>query len=197
VSQQKKKVYAALVVIGLVALVGDRLLNSEPSPAAALAGPRPRSAVGGDDQAATDSGDRADGSVMAAAFPRALPESTSGVRVRDAFALTQVATKALQGPQATIGATKDGIVSQRPAEQRMTAARFAENHRLSAVMHGGETNQSGSITDVAVVDGQWLQLGQVLDECTLIEITGRSAVFECPDGLARLGVEISGQPPAR
>ena len=196
-TSNKKKVYAGLVIVGFVALVGDRLLTSTTTPAPAAAangGPvTPPVTRGGSDGGSNTPGGPA-GSVTAAAFPRKLPAATptpdANAALRDAFGLTPAAHLALRGPAADPAANKDGTHPADALQHGMTAAQFTDSHRLTAVMQGPEIA-------IAVVDDQWIQLGQSIDGCTLVEITGRNASFRCGDALAELSVEIAGQPTAR
>ena len=196
-TSKKKKAYAVLVIVGFVALVGDRLLTSSTTPAPAAAangGPMTLPVTrGGPDGGSNTAGGPA-GSVAAAAFPRNLPAGPptpdANAALRDVFGLTPAAHQALRGPAADAAANQDGTHPAGTVQHGMTAARFTEGYRLTAVIQGPNIA-------IAVVDDQWVQLGQSIDGCTLVEITGRSASFRCSDALAQLSVEIAGQPTAR
>ena len=198
-SSKKKKTYALLVILGFVALLGDRLLTSAttPAPAAASSGAVTSPATrGGSDGASrpTDSNPGAGaggpaGSVTTATFPRNLPAAPptpdTDAPLRDVFGLTPEAYQALGGPAADAAAQAGGARSGSFGPHGMTAAQFTEDHRLTAVMQGPEIA-------IAVVDHQWVQPGQSIDGCTLVEITGRTASFRCSDALAELTVETHG-----
>ena len=183
-SSKKKKTYAAVLAIGFLILVADRLLAPEPSRAAAKSKRMPATTRLAAD-ATTSRGGGPAASVTTAAFPRALPGADPQNSLRDAFGLTPAALQLLGGPASGTAELKASDQGQRPPDPGMTAARFIQLHRLTAVIQGPSAS-------VAVLDDRWVQVGDTVDQCTLVGITGRSASFECPDGPADLSIEISG-----
>lgn len=183
---KKKLIYAALLVAGFAALAADRLLTPEPATAAAA----PPARGSGDTTAAlsgpSDHSAGAAGAVAAADFPKQVAEQQDGGPVRDAFSLTPAILEVMRPTAPEESAPRLGAAVGDQAQPAMTAARFQEGHRLSAVMQGPNVA-------VAVVNGQWLKPGQSLDECILIGISGRSASFDCHGEMAVLTVEIAGQ----
>jgi len=172
VDVKKKKIYGLIMVLGLVALLADRLFLAEPLPAAATV-------TGGSVlPAAEPVADAAPltGRVAAAPFPTDLPGPEAVDSLRDAFALTPAARKVILGEPEGLDPDTGRRVSRRSA-----AAEFEESHKLSAVMTAPETR-------VAIVDEQWVQIGQAVDGCRLLEIMGQTALFECADGQAELTV---------
>ena len=69
----------------------------------------------------------------------------------------------------------------RRADRRSAALEFQKNHKLLAVMTAPDTR-------VAIVDEEWVRVGQAVDGCRLLEIMGQTALFECADGRAELAV---------
>jgi hypothetical protein len=109
-------------------------------------------------------------------FPRNLKSTDSTVALRDIFA---------RPPSAAMETTAEGAsdspeTSAKPGEKQCIGrAAFAVQHRLKAVMV-----MEG--LKIAIVDGRWMQVGDVVDGCTLSDISGESAVFRCRDGDALL-----------
>ncbi len=188
-SAKKKKAYAAVVSIGLVALIGDQLLTAEAPPAKAAGRTVARKRAPNGTGAVQEEDPGALSTITAGAFPQGLPEPGPDGPIRDAFGLTPTTHETLKGPSAESPAAPGGTGAGSAAEVRTTIEDFCGRHRLTAVMHGADVG-------IAVVDDQWMRPGESLDDCTLIEITGRSASFECADGLAKLHVEIAGVPPS-
>ncbi len=185
-NDKRKKTYAVVVAVGLLALLADRLFFAEPVPASAgTAASEPRPGRTGRRAAADPDvpGSSPRAVVTTASFPRNLPQTLAEAPLRDAFSLTPAVVEALGGAGANAEATASDADPQEAEPPVMTAARFAREHRLSVVL-------AGDGVSMAVVNDEWMRVGQSLDECTLVEISGRSATFECRDGLARLSVEI-------
>lgn len=170
---RSKKVYAAVLVFALLALLIDRLLpgGAERGPAAAYAEPRAAPA------ATSASGTPL---VVAAPFPRAagLPTASDGAAVRDLFALTPKVYLALAGEEPPDSADGSGH-ARRGARPRV--AEFKAAHRLSAVLRDGHLR-------VAILDGRWIRAGDKVEGCTLERIDGQSAYFSCADGTADISV---------
>ena len=195
----KKKIYIAILVVGMAALGIDQLLRSEPAPAAAqspaAATQTPRSAAGSRPATASKSpapkpkrdqaGDYDEVAVTVAPFPQPLstapPQDASW---RDMFMLSPLAQEALFGPLEP--PQEEEVEPVLP--DKTTAAEFALRHRLVAVMASGQTS-------VAIVDEKWLRPGEVLDDCMLTKITGRSVWFECFDGPVELNIATYGSSP--
>jgi len=117
-------------------------------------------------------------------FPRNLKPFDPSAPIRDIFARPQsVAVDTANGrsdQEESDAASDSPETSAKPGgNQRIGRAKFATQHRLEAVM----IQQS---LKIAIVDGRWMQVGDVVDGCTLSDISGESAVFRCRDGDARL-----------
>lgn len=105
-------------------------------------------------------------------FPKALPSATDGLISRNLFlppaGLSQVAARE-KAERSSI----DSPIRAMPATS--TAASFSTSHRLDAVINDGRLA-------IAVVDGEWLRAGGVLDGCTLTDIQTTQVHFQCNDG---------------
>jgi hypothetical protein len=200
----KKRTYVALMSVGAAALFVDRCVLTEGAPAPASAeetdlttgdGESPESHRSGEsaDQSRDRQGadhqsrerKRADNPGKVAAeelsipelpFPRNLNPFDPSAPIRDIFARPQFAAM----DTANEGASDSPERSGKPGEkQRIGRAAFAAQHRLDAIM----IQQS---LKIAILDGRWMQVGDVVDGCTLSDISGESAVFRCRDGDALL-----------
>ncbi len=167
----KKKVYALVLGLAVIALVVDKLALTDSG-----AGPQAAYAAGNQTRSSSPASDQpavADGAatpIPELPFPRSLPPFAPDMDRRDLFAIPKTIRQRLKKtepenvPGADIG-TKGGPSGTQGFESR---------HRVSAVLSfGGET--------MAVVDDLRMRVGDILDECELIEITvaGRSVVFRC------------------
>jgi hypothetical protein len=61
---------------------------------------------------------------------------------------------------------------------------FQERHAVSAIVCGGGVC-------VAVVDGLWVQVGQLVDGCRLVDFRGDTVVFDCEGRPVTLSVEAA------
>ncbi len=69
-------------------------------------------------------------------------------------------------------------------KRRSSAAEFVAQHALSAVLDDPRLK-------IAVVDGQWIRVGDAFDDCRLTTVSGTEAHFQCPDGEAVLDISES------
>ncbi|MFQ5489712.1 MAG: hypothetical protein ACE5GE_03220 [Phycisphaerae bacterium] len=177
-TKKKKTIYGLMLGVGLLALLVDRLMTTRPAQASAAASSAPTlpGATANDPKANPTELE----SVAAAPFPRVSADGSTLPPIRDAFTLLPAAVEALGG-QGQTGTRGPNAQSNNPSEP--SAAEFAAKHELSAVLEAGGFG-------VAVVDGQWVRVGDVLDACKLVEITGRQAIFECFDESAELAVRL-------
>ena len=183
-TRRKQKTYATAVAVVLAVLIGERWLRSPaggttaaakaadgpPSPAAATAPSTPAKGRGF--------------SVEAAPFPATPAEQVPPSSARNLFAVADLVMgrlTPLPDPTLTTGDSDAAAVPD-------GAAGFPARHRLSAVLTGDKIV-------VAIVDGQWLRLGDAIDGCTLDEVKDMTAGFVCPDGTAQLTIEVV--PPGR
>ncbi len=178
-AKNKKRVYAAVLVIGALALLLDRVLSS--SPASALASAFKL----GSDQAAGDDALLGKDAPVATrlattAFPRDLPEIGSIAAVRDMFSITDAVRRAMPGLNSGDELDSESGGTGKTA-RRLEPGQFEKVHRLTGIMLGGEIT-------FAIVDDEWMQVGDHLDGCRLKRIDGNTAWFQCTGGEAILSV---------
>jgi hypothetical protein len=165
--------YLAVVGLGLAAIVVDRLIGSGASDAPARAQASPSTSTRGTPARGSVP---ADVRVEAAPFPRDLPIVPAGLPTRDPFA----------PPPEFVPKPPPGRGPDRPGSVPDTvvtppSALFAQAHRLSAVLAGGPRG-------IVVVDGELVEVGQSVDECTLTAVADIEATFTCKDGPITLSV---------
>ncbi len=173
-TRRRKKTYAAILTLGALAVLIDRVMLAGPSNAAAEGNVKHRSlsALG------VRTPDTRAPSLAATPFPDVnVHRNAPGGNPRDIFSPTLAARHALSTRRADPAGRSSP--SARGENGAMTAERFATQHRLVAIMVSGEMA-------VAVVDDLWLRVGDELDGCELIEITGTAATFRCAAGEAAL-----------
>ncbi|MCP4249585.1 MAG: hypothetical protein GY778_21300 [bacterium] len=178
---KKKRTYGGVIAAGLLALLVDRMFLSEPETVTAVPlqsarrtpAPNPQEQENGAQEAIS-------ATVAAAGFPRDLPKPDASDELRDAFTMTAATRAALMGWPAPAG-TRDGADATVTRMRGSTIEEFKQNHTLSAVISGGQV-------EIAVVDGHRMKIGDLVDGCKLDVITGQSALFACPEGVAVLTV---------
>lgn len=178
-SQSKKITYGAIFgVAGLAFGVDQLFLGEATAPAQAQA-----AASGFAIPPSTATDQATPGlSVMATPFPAKLPALDDSDPVRDLFSLTdEVRTLLLgsTGDDPNADSSADNSSMQR--DKYRTVEAFTQRHRLEAVIVSG--SRVG-----AVVAGAWIEVGQSIDECPLLRVEGRTAVFQCTDGEAKIAV---------
>ncbi|MEE9294759.1 MAG: hypothetical protein V3W34_07345 [Phycisphaerae bacterium] len=185
-SKRKKILYGGILLLGALALLLDRAVSSDSSaPASAMAQSPGRLA---DLVAAAAFGPTV--SVQAAPFPDAARATVGPAfqpakrqagkpvpHTRDLFALSHVVTEAMFGA----GGENNSLAAGLRGRRVTTAEAFEQSHRLTAVM----TSRDATF---AIVDEQWLRVGDRLDNCELVKIAGTAATFRCPGGEAVLSV---------
>lgn len=159
---KERKIYGGLFLVALCALIGDQVFSG-PSRAAA-----------------------ADSEVVASApvhtAPAATPVAHSAItnqlaqRLRTLDHDQALSASALSDPF-KVSKIWDGAADG-PTVNRIWA--FNQRHHLTAVMVSGARGGS------AIIDGELVRLGQSLEGFKLIEVSTRSATFECNKQLARL-----------
>ena len=173
---RRKKIYAALISLGLAAVVLDRILGpgASDAPAAAQAADAARKAPGATSPALPESAQ-----VEAAPFPRNMPPLPDAEPARDPFAPPWQQLRDPDEPGAAgPGAQPGGPLGPPPA----TSVTFGQSHRLAAVLADGDRG-------IVILDDQLLRIGQTIDECTLTAVENAEATFLCSDGPVILHVE--------
>lgn len=175
----KTAVYIALIAVGLIVLAVDRCNFGATVPASIEASQRDPAAV--EDAAdletmprpapAATSETASRLSVPELHFPRNLPSYDPSVELRDVFARPQIA--GAMGETGRPG--RSGSGEKTSTSDAIGREAFQSTHRVDAVM----VQES---LKIAVVDGRWARVGDVVDTCTLKQIEGDSVVFECHDG---------------
>lgn len=167
---RKRNTYLITMAVCAVALLIDRLfLSDSPSLASAEEEPGMRT-----DSASADASNSAAAlTVPELPFPPGLTPLPVEASARDPFAPPPEAHRSEQRHTGNHAASPSGEAG---AE---SFAQFATSHRLQGVM-------IAEPRPIAVVDGRWLTLGDVLGDCVLQSITPEQAVFHCADGEASL-----------
>ncbi len=161
---KSQRVYVAIMVIVMVALLIDRtLLQPEPAQASVL-------------QYAVPSSERDPGDLESAPSEGPAPRQVAIARK-----LEQIAEQRGLDPTGVIDAFRPSPIwlqaSEVPVEieqPELLVERFMKAHTLAAVMGSGKDGW-------AIVDGRTLLIGQVLDGFTLVSVGRRSAVLESGD----------------
>ena len=174
-SLQKRRTYLALMAAGGVALVVDRLVLTD-----GVTGPSVAVALTPDASTAPVETASAQGAIPSSIpelpFPRSLGTLDVDAAIRDLFAPPEL--------DADAGASGSQPGKNQPGgdgDGYTTGAMFVSRHRLSAVLI-----QQG--LRIAVINTRWVRIGDTLEDCTLLSISGNEALFECPDGEAVLKV---------
>ncbi len=175
-----QRVYVAIMVIGLVALLIDRtLLQPEPAQATALLYAISPSTRDPDDLQT----------------PRS--EGPAPRQVAIARKLEQFAQQRGLDPTGVIDAFRPSpmwlALDEVPVgagQAELSVERFRKAHTLAAVIGSGEEG-------CAIVDGRTLFIGQVLDGFTLVSVGRRSAVLESGDARVVLTLPDSPDQPVR
>ena len=182
----KKKTYGAILLVGLAALLVDKVFLAAPTPAAAALAPGAATRGAAREHAAGFGAPVQTTAVTASAFPQSPPHPRVPGLARDAFTLTPDAHQAILGGAANEEPAAGDSAGADAAPKVSSAAWFKANHKLDAVM-------TGSGTELAVVDGRKLQVGDSVDGCVLRKIIGQQAIFLCTDGPVVLRVALLGE----
>jgi hypothetical protein len=174
----KTKVYLSLIGAGLLALAVDSFYFGASAPATSEAGqlnpaenesvPEAKSAARARLAAKPVGTSRLN--VPELHFPRNLPAYDPAYELRDVFSRTDADSPgSATGPAGRQKASEDVALSTIGREA------FQARHRVDAVM----VQES---LKIAVVDGRWIRVGDMVDRCKLTRIDGESVIFECHDG---------------
>jgi len=160
---KERKIYAGLFLVALCALVGDQIFSGPSAASAADTEPVASATVHAAAPAVTQH------SAIIKQLAQRLrtldhDEALSASAVSDPFKLSKSWESASDGP----------------TDNRVWA--FNQRHHLTAVMVSGARGGS------AIIDGDLVRVGQSLEGFKLIEVSTRSATFECNKQLARLAL---------
>ncbi|MCB9851093.1 MAG: hypothetical protein H6817_10370 [Phycisphaerales bacterium] len=179
--RSRKKAYLAVIGIGLVALVLDRVFSGG-TPVAA-SGAVTSSGSSARARLAAHS-DTAQLRVEVLPFPTNIPTAIIAGDERDPFDLTDEARAALFPPPP----------SESEAQQAESAVRpFDQRHVLSAIIRVGTTR-------IAIIDDLSVTTGQEVDGCLISSIDERTVKLTCPGGdqaLSLAGPMGVGEPSGR
>ncbi len=177
-SGRKKRIYLGLMALGATALLVDRFVLSDgvTQPDSALAGDRlvsaPIAPPAGNSTVALP--------IPKIPFPRGLAPFDPDRAARDVFL-----------PPAFVGERRDSGDGNMAAGDGSSArpgttgtAMFITRHKLDGVL----IDQG---LKIAIVDGLWIRLGELLDGCKLTDISGQEARFECRDAQAVLAIAVA------
>jgi len=175
-THRRKRFYGALLLCSGGALLVDRcmLKRGVTAPDTALAAHAPVSAAPAGEVL----------SIPEVPFPHAVSAFRAAQPVRDLFL-----HPSLRGGGEGTDNPQNGLPGTSRVAPAASAA-FAEQRRLDAVL----INQG---LRIAIVDGQWMRTGQILDGCTLQDIQGNSVLFKCSDGDATLHTTPAWNGPGR
>jgi len=172
----KKQIYALILGLAIIGLAVDKFLLS-------ASVTNPDDAYGATDSIPLSSRIQDGASVKGTAgtpipelpFPRALPPFDPVIDHRDLFAIPKPVMDRLM--QSHLGDITDQANAVETRRSTTTAKEFRSRHHLSAVISYADKK-------LAIVDSEWLYVGDELDDCTLVDITvsSRKVVFECDDG---------------
>ena len=182
---KERIVLLAVLAVGGAALLIDRMVFSNPGPSQAAANAvttasvtvAPSAGVSTSASAVSEQSEDSPASNVTALLARRLEDvartqSQGGRSVRDAFAVSPAWVQVQTQEAAQL------------EQVNVEVDRFAREHKLNAVL----ARENGAI---AIVDGQPLKVGQVVDGFTLEEIHQRSAVFS--QGGHRTELSLSGR----
>lgn len=176
-SSGRKRWYILLMLLGVAALVADRLVLSDlvATPASVSASPLSAAPVM-----------PAMLSMPELPFPKNLEPYAPTQVIRDLFmAPADSRSGDAAAGEGKSSAGRGGAAGKADGELR--AAQFIDTFQLEGLLEADGVR-------MVIVNGHWLQVGQRIRGCTLETVIGRSAKFRCSDGLATL--KIGGDDPA-
>ena len=180
--KSRRKSYLVLLAVAALGLVIDRFVftRGATAPDKASAAIVARSPVGRG-TATRIAGPSA--SIPEIPFPTGLVTAEALATIPDVFAPPSVRMRGGSGagPPYTTGMGHSG----REPSQRLSGAAFENRHSLDGVL-------SHERLKMAVSDGRPVRMGDTIDGCTLKNVSGYRARFECYDGPAVLVVKDTG-----
>jgi hypothetical protein len=167
VTRRRKSNYFALMLLGGVALLIDRCVLSD-----GAHGPESAVAVSARDSIILSPAPIENQTVPTLCFPRGFDSYEVSDGIRDIFSPLQEPDI---GDGVRPGTDKSGQhTDDLLAISSASAMAFSKSHRLLGVI------LSDSLK-IAIVDGTWVQVGQVIDGCRLDSLSGNEAHFVCRD----------------
>jgi hypothetical protein len=173
-SRRRRSTYLTLMLLGGGALVVDRCLLSDgvTSPdyaeAASASGPIIQKVPPNERE-----------TVPALHFPRGFDSYEVSDGIRDIFSPLQ---EHIGGQGVKDGTDKSGQqVNDSHRLSSASAMAFSKSHRLEGVVLSDRLK-------IAIVDGAWVKVGQIVDGCKLHSVSGNGARFVCRDDAVELKV---------
>lgn len=178
-SRKRKQLYALLLILGGLTFVVNRVIltNGAITPSSVVASPRPHPISLNKTQQVSDAPSNL---LPALPFPQNLPPYDPRYSLRDIF--TPFPKRSTTNPS-----LKSADKNRSDIEKDMRLSRsviFTTQRRLDAVLNSARLN-------IAIIDGQWIRVGDMLDGCKLRKLEGTKAYFLCSDGDAVLNLVIT------
>lgn len=170
--QGRRKLYLVLLGLAALGLVVDRFVLTQsatrPASAAAAGAGLPSSAAGSANKNVSGST-----SIPEIPFPKGLQTANSGSPILDLFARPEVRLRTKMG--AGLSHNTDSQRRGAGSTSRASGSLFKSRHSLDGVLVQQRLK-------IAVLDGRPVRIGDKVDGCTLKEVSGYEARFECEDG---------------
>ena len=184
----RRKIYLVVLAVSALGLVIDRFVFTRgataPAEASAATVARPRDGRG----AATDNAGPS-ASIPEIPFPTGLVAAAALSTIPDVFAPPSVRLRGRSDAGQPYNAAMGN--GGRGPSQRSSGAAFESRHTLVGVLIY-QRRQVGLPMKMAVLDGRPVRIGDTIDGCTLQDVSGYRARFECYDGPAVLKVKDTG-----
>ncbi len=166
-SRRRRSTYLALMLLGGAALLIDRFVLSD-----GVTGPDSAVATSASDPIIPLASSIEHQTVPALHFPRGFDSYEVSDGIRDIFSPPQEQDI---GNGANVGTDKSGQHDAGSLESSGASAKaFSKAHRLVGVILSDRLK-------IAIVDGTWVKVGQVIDGCRLHSVSGNEARFVCGD----------------
>ena len=191
-SRSKKKIYGAVLVIGLGVVVVDRLTSGGPKSAVAASQPQANENIAVDPRSSpttsptkptSDKEKKPPKEVVL--FPQKLPEVDWAQAARNPFALPDLLA-GRRNSRLSGSDKKDATGIIRRAGDSLSSAHFLQMHTLQGISSGE--------TPSVIIDGQLVRVGQKFDESVLLKVDGGKAYFQCLDGVAEMSINLTPKP---
>ena len=166
-SRRRRSAYLALMLLGGAALMIDRTVLSD-----GVTGPDSAVATSASDPIIPMASPIKHQTVPVLHFPRGFDSYEVSEGIRDIFSPLQ---KQDIGNGAKVGTDKNGLYADGSlAISSASTMAFSKAHRLGGVILSDRLK-------IAIVDGAWVKVGQVVDGCRLDSVSGNEARFVCRD----------------
>ncbi len=169
---KKKQLYAAIVALGACALLVDRFLILKETGALQSASASTQSSSPESARTAIASSED-ETAIPELHFPKDIPKVALDDQLRDWFEPPASPSDPSNNLQINSLTSHKGNFKKLPPPQT-PSERLVSEHHLNAII-------DTPTVKVAVVDGEWIRIGETVGECTLSALAGRSAHFSCLD----------------